>query len=397
VDSCSFQAPEAWPSDLDTSSYHSDCTRKGDEAPQVCEDAEDGQALVASSYSGNGELYCSAMQGDAYQQTVAWMTYDEGVTFQPVVLAEFPQQCWSVDGTDCVAVAVPVETMQNCSYYPVVPVQEGTQEIAYPVQSMSIDISQFRGNVWKLSQDRSSTRDVQEAFEYASDEDKLELAAELEGHVWEACKCPNANHVLQKCIQVLPAQSGQFVVDEIMQRPGGVQQIAKKQYGCRIIQRLLEHCHPQQVYAMVETLLADAVMLSMHQFGNFVILHLLEYCGNVVAYRVFDMILQNFRQLAAQADGRVGSVMEKALRHCPETRITLAQEIVSNLAVFVTLACSQYGHKAAKEAFQLLDESARCAASMELTSSPHTNRLRVSRYGKPLLKEAEAVRYGVAY
>merc|ERR1712232_867614 len=70
----------------------------------------------------------------------------------------------------------------------------------------------------------------------------------------------------------------QFMVDEIECRgAAGVRTMAKHRYGCRIFQRLLEHCRPPQVQKLVEVLLAEALPLSEHIYGHFVMQHIVEY------------------------------------------------------------------------------------------------------------------------
>merc|ERR1719162_532193 len=134
------------------------------------------------------------------------------------------------------------------------------------------------GNVWALSRDPQGCRRVQRELEDAkTDHGRAVLAKELHGHVWEAIKCPNANHVLQKCIVNMRPQTSQFIIDEIMEMPGGVVKVARHTYGCRIAQRLLEHSPSTQVKELVENLLEHTVELSMHSFGNFVMQHLLEH------------------------------------------------------------------------------------------------------------------------
>ena len=64
----------------------------------------------------------------------------------------------------------------------------------------------------------------------------------------------NGNHVIQKCIQVVSnaakhqrdasaalqlASQIQFIIDAFS---GQVQKLAAHPYGCRVIQRILEHC-----------------------------------------------------------------------------------------------------------------------------------------------------------
>ena len=55
-----------------------------------------------------------------------------------------------------------------------------------------------------------------------------------------------------------------FIIDEIM-KPGSksVGYLARHKYGCRTLQRLLEHCFQQQTLQIVEGLLAEVVPLPL--------------------------------------------------------------------------------------------------------------------------------------
>lgn len=52
-------------------------------------------------------------------------------------------------------------------------------------------------------------------------------------------------------------------------------------YGCRVIQRILEHCLPEQTQLILEELHGDTERLLQDQYGNYVIQHVLEH-GNAV-------------------------------------------------------------------------------------------------------------------
>jgi len=48
-------------------------------------------------------------------------------------------------------------------------------------------------------------------------------------------------------------------------------------YGCRVIQRILEHCNVDQVSGILEELLQQTEHLVHDQYGNYVIQHVLEH------------------------------------------------------------------------------------------------------------------------
>ena len=48
-------------------------------------------------------------------------------------------------------------------------------------------------------------------------------------------------------------------------------------YGCRVIQRILEHCNPEQTNPILEELHDNIERLVQDQYGNYVIQHVLEH------------------------------------------------------------------------------------------------------------------------
>lgn len=111
-------------------------------------------------------------------------------------------------------------------------------------------------NVWELSKQTFGCRIIQQALEVADRsvgnhsfelqsickgaDSKTMIAAGLQTHVIEALKDKCSNHVLQKCIEVLPRESTCFILKEIVEGNRAVE-AAKNQYGCRVLQRLIEH------------------------------------------------------------------------------------------------------------------------------------------------------------
>mmetsp|Transcript_11078 Transcript_11078/g.22938 ORF Transcript_11078/g.22938 Transcript_11078/m.22938 type:complete len:421 (+) Transcript_11078:68-1330(+) len=133
----------------------------------------------------------------------------------------------------------------------------------------------WSGRVWSLSRDPAGCREVQAALEAAgSEEERQALAGELRGRVSEALRCPHANFVLQKCIAVIRPRNLQFIVDEILFKgAGAVAHVARHKYGCRIIQRLLEHLSPAQLHGLVDDLLEDAMTTCKHPYGCCIAIH----------------------------------------------------------------------------------------------------------------------------
>lgn len=64
---------------------------------------------------------------------------------------------------------------------------------------------------------------------------KSKLVLELDGHVMKCVRDQNGNHVIQKCIECVPAEKIQFIISAFR---GQVATLATHPYGCRVIQVL---------------------------------------------------------------------------------------------------------------------------------------------------------------
>ena len=74
-------------------------------------------------------------------------------------------------------------------------------------------------------------------------EQQKQLVAELDGHVMRCVRDQNANHVIQKCIECVPPEYVRFIVSSFQYQ---VLPLSMLPYGCRVIQRVLQHCPEEQ-------------------------------------------------------------------------------------------------------------------------------------------------------
>jgi len=206
------------------------------------------------------------------------------------------------------------------------------------------------------------------------------LASELRGHVLEALQCPHANHVLQKCIVSMRTQSLQFVIEELLTpSPEQVVQVARHKYGCRILQRLLEHCRADQLHELVAELLSSAVSLSKHAYANFVIQHLFEYGTPEQRGHLAGLFQHHAKALGKDDHGR--AVLSKALSYAgPEERTALAHALLREQGLLVRMARTRHGHAAVMCVLQALSGGELEAARRQLLDGVAT--LRMSRYGR---------------
>mgnify|MGYP001254988779 CR=1 FL=1 len=73
--------------------------------------------------------------------------------------------------------------------------------------------------------------------------------------------------MLQKCIECVPAENLQFILDAMQ---GQVFSLSTHPYGCRVVQRILEHCDNDQINGIMVELHNHIDRLVQDQYGNYV-------------------------------------------------------------------------------------------------------------------------------
>eukprot|EP00658_Telonema_sp_P-2_P076137 TRINITY_DN6618_c0_g1_i3.p1 TRINITY_DN6618_c0_g1~~TRINITY_DN6618_c0_g1_i3.p1 ORF type:complete len:666 (-),score=132.92 TRINITY_DN6618_c0_g1_i3:499-2496(-) len=238
-------------------------------------------------------------------------------------------------------------------------------------------------------------RVVQRAVELCNDNSRGLVLGQLETHEPRLLRDANGNHVLQKCIEKDPNSAVSLKVLKIF--ADDTLRFAQDEYGCRILQRMLEHCTHQQVEPLLSCVLENVVLLSKNQYGNYVIQHLLvhgdtgthEIMSEQICGKVLDMSLHKF----------ASNVMEKALslpELCPrlvdevvERHLQLETETSQNLldSPLIVMMKDQYGNYVVQK---MIEHSA--AAHRESLLKCVTQaaaQLRTGSYSKHILNRVE--------
>ena len=87
-------------------------------------------------------------------------------------------------------------------------------------------------------------------------------------------KDQNGNHVVQKAIERVAPEHIEFIVNGFT---GQIQMLSVHPYGCRVIQRMLEHCVEPTRSAVLQELHTCAASLIVDQYGNYVTQHIIEH------------------------------------------------------------------------------------------------------------------------
>ncbi|KAL4331871.1 hypothetical protein GQ457_07G034830 [Hibiscus cannabinus] len=131
------------------------------------------------------------------------------------------------------------------------------------------------GHVLTLSLQMYGCRVIQKAIEVVDLDQKISMVHELDGSVMRCVRDQNGNHVIQKCIECVPEENIQFIVTTFFDQ---VVTLSTHPYGCRVIQRILEHCtDPKTQSKVMDEILGSVSLLAQDQYGNYVVQHILEH------------------------------------------------------------------------------------------------------------------------
>jgi len=173
-------------------------------------------------------------------------------------------------------------------------------------------------------------RVIQKAIRCLDQEDVCKLFTEFHDKVFTFNHDPNGNHVMQRCIQVMSffaksaANSGdpdlasnlsdkmQFIIDDIVTH---VEKLSMHRYGCRVVQRAIEHCVDHQKNAVLESIISHHKNLVADQYGNYVVQQVLV-CGSE-AHRaaVLKTLTQDGALLSLSMHKYASNVVESVLLH----------------------------------------------------------------------------------
>ncbi|XP_054780979.1 pumilio homolog 5-like isoform X2 [Prosopis cineraria] len=183
---------------------------------------------------------------------------------------------------------------------------------------------QLSGQILPLSLQMYGCRVIQKALEVIELDQKTLLVQELDGHVMRCVHDQNGNHVIQKCIECIPVGKIHFIISAFQ---GQVPALSVHPYGCRVIQRILEHCSDEQcIQFIVDEIMESACVLSQDQYGNYVTQHVLKR-GKNERGQIIRKLAGSIVQLSHHK--YASNVIEKCLEHGDATeREAMIAEII---------------------------------------------------------------------
>jgi hypothetical protein len=238
------------------------------------------------------------------------------------------------------------------------------------------------GSVAELSFDAAACRVVQKALECCDTHEAVEMALELKSRVRDAIRCPHANHVVQKIVELLPVDDIIFILDELV---GAIAEFSRHRYGCRVLVKLLDRfrCRSELKTAIITEVEADSGDLVRHTWGHYVIEAILQFGDAEQKSCVCSTLCQD---LPRNAKNRCATyVVEKALCNCGDDDLKHMLDILAGTPEsLASLVDNQFGCHVAKALVKL--PAAHAAHAMRHLEAA-TPALQKSKYGRRLLEE----------
>jgi pumilio RNA-binding family len=187
----------------------------------------------------------------------------------------------------------------------------------------------LEGEMLPLSLQMYGCRVVQKSLETLDEEDLPRLLQEFRSDVLSCIHDQNGNHVIQKCIEILNCRANKaeslgdshraiflreqidFVVDDVL---ANATTLSCHPYGCRVLQRILEHCTEYKKTAILDEIKRCHRALLDDQYGNYVIQHVLQY-GREEDRDSIVQIVVDFGLLGLARQKFASNVVEKLLKY----------------------------------------------------------------------------------
>lgn len=119
----------------------------------------------------------------------------------------------------------------------------------------------------------------------------------------------HSNHVVQKILSKLPRERIDFIYDAVR---GKVYTLSTQQYGCRVIQRMIELGSQEDKAFILEEFHQVAPKLVTDDWGNYVVQAVIKQGGDEARSEVIRLCIEHFRSFSKQ------KVASNVMEHCIE-------------------------------------------------------------------------------
>jgi Pumilio-family RNA binding repeat len=152
----------------------------------------------------------------------------------------------------------------------------------------------MQGRVPAMTTNMYGCRVVQKAIEHLLAEQQAMLVGELnkQENIEDYINDQHANHVLQKCIEVVPTSVIQFIYKQLW---GHIPSWSHHNFGCRIVQRILEQRDKDIRARALGELRSEGEKLIPSTYGNYVAQHIIAHGDEDSRLWMKNLVLKDIR------------------------------------------------------------------------------------------------------
>ncbi|KAG2299885.1 hypothetical protein Bca52824_036357 [Brassica carinata] len=187
-----------------------------------------------------------------------------------------------------------------------------------------IKLTSKSGLLIRISLHNYGTRVVQKLIETVRTKTEINLVkSALEPGLLSLVRDLNGNHVIQSCLKFLAPEDNKFVLEGATRFCAT---IATNKHGCCVLQDCVKYSDGAERENLIAEIARNSLHLAQDPFGNYVVQNILEQ--NLGGVDVMFELKGNYVRLATQKFS--SHVVEKCLRHYPESRSQIVRELVSD-------------------------------------------------------------------
>jgi pumilio RNA-binding family len=191
--------------------------------------------------------------------------------------------------------------------------------------------------------------------------------------------------VVQKVIECVPPKHLNFIVDAFK---GQVYQLSTHPYGCRVIQRILEHCDQDQTAQILDEIHPQTEQLTQDQYGNYVVQHILEHGRPDDKLKITNEMRGRVVQLAQHKFA--SNVIEKCVTSSSRSiRALMIDEVCSSSDALFTMMKDQYANYVVQKMLDIADMPQKRKLISQM--KPHISNLKRYTYGKHIITKLEKI------
>lgn len=233
-------------------------------------------------------------------------------------------------------------------------------------------------------------RVLQKALERVNEPLQIKILSKVRHVIHRCMKDQNGNHVIQKAIEKVDPHHIQFIVDTLLNNNHTVYDMSVDPYGCRVVQRCLEHCTSNQKRPIIEHILERFDEITNNQYGNYVVQHVIQHGTDADRMFIITRISDNLLEYSTHKYS--SNVIEKCLMEGSIYHKSLmvgaaCYQPEGNMPIVVQMMKDQYANYVVQKMFdQVTPEQRR---DLILTVRPHIPVLRQFPHGKHILAKLD--------